>query len=791
MNRNINFIFVLIVLALVFSFFLGDSVTARVIYNGEDGEEEIECEEPQPTCGGSSWAEVEYRCDSEECEGKILQRQRTCGYDCAWSEDCQCIDFEWDCGECQCDPTSCTSWSDGYPIKTCGEWQKCDNGAGWSKAEPLCVCAGECLEKPENPSLLNGEDKEVSTEDVVLPVKLNWDDVEHAQSYLVKTNGTLQEEVFNESEAIPASCSFKSNFTNAWETTPCCSVEGTNCKPWEDVDEWKFTTNLAPELVSPYDPDWEGPASTESVLVPITLDWCDVEEAEFYQLRIYLVQNKEKVCHPWMQTDKECKPLLLIPEEIEGNLLSQFIDEQGYFAKDTEYKWEVSTYILEKGVVNTCFSQIWDFNAVGTISTFFGLTSPPNDPEGNKPVGLPVILRWTVRHGVNSVVYKITPLGGGTEITGVTTASEIGFNYPQLSLNSFYKWKIWPCSDYEGKVCEKDYEGERYFKTTGQPPKLIYPSANATNIPIPINLSWQDVPGAKSYILKIQGDGLNLEKIVDKPELSLDYPDLKMLTNYSWQVKTCAWEDGKACGRYSNPQTFKTFKLASPLSPSPNDGGELLTDERYISWGEVLGAKAYQYKIKYISLATEEKDEKCPSLIGKEIIGPTKLVSANGVLILLECLGNYQWQVRACLDENCQEIGDWSNPWSFAFVESTEVKKTGGLVPCGRIVNDPNTPWNEREPCQFKHIFLLIKIIIDFLLFRVVPIVFILLTIATGVMFYFSISTGGTAPIVRVKRLWKSTGIGLGVIFFAWTIINIILKFVGYQIGIFGNWYNI
>ena len=45
--------------------------------------------------------------------------------------------------------------------------------------------------------------------------------------------------------------------------------------------------------------------------------------------------------------------------------------------------------------------------------------------------------------------------------------------------------------------------------------------------------------------------------------------------------------------------------------------------------------------------------------------------------------------------------------------------------------------------------------------------------------------------MARVISLWKATGIGLGIVFFAWTIVNILLKLTGFNIGIFGNWYQI
>jgi len=45
------------------------------------------------------------------------------------------------------------------------------------------------------------------------------------------------------------------------------------------------------------------------------------------------------------------------------------------------------------------------------------------------------------------------------------------------------------------------------------------------------------------------------------------------------------------------------------------------------------------------------------------------------------------------------------------------------------------------------------------------------------------------SPVAKVKSLWKAAGIGLAIIFFAWTIVSFLLTLFGYQVGIFGLWY--
>ena len=81
------------------------------------------------------------------------------------------------------------------------------------------------------------------------------------------------------------------------------------------------------------------------------------------------------------------------------------------------------------------------------------------------------------------------------------------------------------------------------------------------------------------------------------------------------------------------------------------------------------------------------------------------------------------------------------------------------------------------------------KNIIDFVLWRLGLIVLALLTLATGVVYYFS--TGAPQTIVKVKTIWKSASVGYAIIFVGWIIINTLLIILGYQWETFGDWWQI
>ena len=110
-------------------------------------------------------------------------------------------------------------------------------------------------------------------------------------------------------------------------------------------------------------------------------------------------------------------------------------------------------------------------------------------------------------------------------------------------------------------------------------------------------------------------------------------------------------------------------------------------------------------------------------------------------------------------------------------------------MPCGRSADDPDTAWlDETEPCGMKHLFIMVKRLVDFILFTLAPLALVLLALGSGVIFYFSIKMEAPNPLAKVKSLWKAAGIGFGIMFFAWLIITIFLSLIGYQ---FGPWWQI
>jgi len=808
----------------------------------------------QYSCSGS-W--TEYRASTSGCDPvvQIRQCQSVCsgpGSACCSCGGCKAECTPWetceDCGSWQKAERSCEVTRAGLQQPEA----KCSGDCIATPTNP------RYYDNPDYPTDQCQPEESKDPNNVFLPVKLDWDDVkgwkdgwregdtcpktcsascpdcpgeaecyeepECVHSYEIKiTQKTVvvegetieEEEVLVDEKVLDkseynileedGSCFLKPNRTYEWQVRGCCDAGGESCGAWSGP--WQFTTNAAPEPELPYDPDWNGPEKIEEISEEEAekLIWCEIDDPVLYEettvfgekyyrplsYNALIYYLEEDLCHPHLSFGEECIPILLSPEERLGEKLppDEFTDYYKiFFTKETPYAWKIAACEDIYGFDCTDYSQLWKFST-GTWELSALLREPPDDTT--TPIGIPVLLGW-VSGGARSFSYEVIGVGSGT-----TDIANVALDYPKLSLNTVYQWRVQPCESYDPEDCEEDpWFGPWAFRTTGQAPQLTSPLGD--DIIIPVTFRWEPVGGAKSYVFKIEGPGLSLEESTDKTELSLDYPDLKQETTYIWQVKTCAREGGNVCGEYSSSQAFKTFKLGEPTGLAPEDNGEIYTYQPLynVSWQPVQGARFYQYDVTFTGVDPEDpKAEECQALVGEKAVSdPDNIVPRPSVSLPLTCRGDYQWQVRACLDVSCQESGEYSSLQAFTFAakEAPAEAQGWGLVPCGRTTDDPSTLlWDETEKCQFKHLFVILFSIIDLFLWKIIPLILVLLALASGVIFYFSSQMQTPDPLVKVKSLWKSAGIGLVIIFFSWIIISLFLTIFGYQVGVFGPWWQI
>jgi len=134
----------------------------------------------------------------------------------------------------------------------------------------------------------------------------------------------------------------------------------------------------------------------------------------------------------------------------------------------------------------------------------------------------------------------------------------------------------------------------------------------------------------------------------------------------------------------------------------------------------------------------------------------------------------------------------------FPFISFAGTYKVGGadviykgLVPCGKSKPSQGESNLVTMPCQFCHIFVMLKGILDFLLVDVVIPVAVLMVVIGGVMFF--LSSGNPGMVGKANSLLTSTVTGLVIIFGAYIFVNTFFLFIGVAdwTGLRGGWFKI
>ncbi|MDZ4231774.1 MAG: hypothetical protein U1C72_00800, partial [Candidatus Pacearchaeota archaeon] len=309
------------------------------------------------------------------------------------------------------------------------------------------------------------------------------------------------------------------------------------------------------------------------------------------------------------------------------------------------------------------------------------------------------------------------------------------------------------------------------------------PTENGS-VAIPTTLEWNDMPGAASYSYDVmQGANSIIRGVTSGGDSRVEIgKELRQNTQYAWRVRTCADAKEEICSAWSQSSFRTAFLVAPQIIPDQT----LTTPSDNLSWKTVFGASFYRYELTYAALGTEEVSSSCRNSLGKVTSRGT--ATGDSALLSLLCTGTYQVRIQGCTDEECKDAGPWSSQQNFS-VKEPDTSGVFGLVPCGVGVNNPNTPWDERQPCGFEHMLLLVRNLIDFALWKLSLIIVVLFAIATGAMFYLSF--GGSDLLAQIKSIWKAVGAGVLVLLLSWLLLNLLLGLLGFDVNIFGRWYEI
>jgi len=102
----------------------------------------------------------------------------------------------------------------------------------------------------------------------------------------------------------------------------------------------------------------------------------------------------------------------------------------------------------------------------------------------------------------------------------------------------------------------------------------------------------------------------------------------------------------------------------------------------------------------------------------------------------------------------------------------------GGLVPCGRLFDNPDTTWSEQEDCKMCHIVLFMDNVIDYLI-EMVALIAILIIVIGGLL-YIS-STGDTSKTKIAKTAITKVLYGFILVLVAWVAVNTSMVLFGFD----------
>ncbi|MCG2694365.1 chitobiase/beta-hexosaminidase C-terminal domain-containing protein [Candidatus Parcubacteria bacterium] len=110
-----------------------------------------------------------------------------------------------------------------------------------------------------------------------------------------------------------------------------------------------------------------------------------------------------------------------------------------------------------------------------------------------------------------------------------------------------------------------------------------------------------------------------------------------------------------------------------------------------------------------------------------------------------------------------------------------------GLIPCGRLVDDPTTTnIIESNPCTLCAMIYMVQMIIEFLV-KIAAVLAMLSITFGGFLYIFAAGNQGT--LEKAKSIIKYVLIGFIIILIAWAVIDSILAAAGYIDPIGGEWY--
>ncbi len=202
------------------------------------------------------------------------------------------------------------------------------------------------------------------------------------------------------------------------------------------------------------------------------------------------------------------------------------------------------------------------------------------------------------------------------------------------------------------------------FRTEGQLGQVsrFEPAPDRSCLDTTVDFSWDAVPEAIHYRLKIVEDGGSLF-IVDEPGTSVQYSGLTPGTSYTWSIKA-----KDACGYWGSYSTKTTFHTAPTIAIVP----EMLSPLPGACEGEDIFLQAVPDPV------TTEHEFEVQTAAGAPV--QATVVNDDALWVLSMEAGDYRWRTRA---KSCLVSGEVWGAWSAWSTFSVDLTAPAFVTPPG------------------------------------------------------------------------------------------------------------
>lgn len=213
-----------------------------------------------------------------------------------------------------------------------------------------------------------------------------------------------------------------------------------------------------------------------------------------------------------------------------------------------------------------------------------------------------------------------------------------------------------------------------------QPPTPLSPPDNATDVEIPVLLSWSNVSGAQNYALQISTKSDFSTLIVDLKNLttnSYTFSNASDNTKYFWRV--AAFKDGQM-SNWSTPFSFttKAFQLSAPIVYVPADGEVSVDLKPTFRWSKVPGADKY-----HLQVCLDDSFDDFALIINQNDIVDT--VYNSTTKFFAKTL--YYWRVRSLKGSS---FSNWSQVKTFWTLDPSTVAEYNQDITKAIIIDAPS-----------------------------------------------------------------------------------------------------